>query len=1054
MQKLHIIVFILILVAGLPLTGAVTPEDVIYERALISHFGMSYTIRIEVTNPRYDGGVYGNFLNFSEELYPSEIYNITLNYNIISNRSVEVVGSIIIDIKPPKSSAKYDPSLIGSINSPEVLELPEEAKEVVRLIANNSGTYYELILRLNEFVSDYMIYDITYGTMEKYYLRNVSEIWETRRGVCKDYAKLLVAMLNYAGVKTAYVVGYLWDGDVLAVHEWVLAYDPENGWIPVDPTNDVNGMWFDGWLYPFLFPIQESKVYTPFLYLPFPVNPNDIKETVVFNSIQMQKWVATKGFVIEKERTPGIISGEDSGVVIYFPIKGTIFESLSRYVGDDFYMPYYFESNESVLVELDQFSGMKVPRMFTENLTVETSHSVIVTFSNATRTLTFQGVGEELYLVYNGKKLRGVFDPVSSTATFLLTGVNFTLSGDEIKIDTYKIPVTSTTNQNISVQYLFGYRVVDGYIYVLKVSGDVQELINSLSTYGFQLVKQKKDLIFVKHTQPAVILNINGEEMRISVNDLSTYTIKPMKVSGELKQGHVEVTMVFNTQLPISRYDLVTVPLIVNGGERHILFDGEINGDTMKIKIPLYPQDVKNDIKLNFFGVYDLRDYASLKIDEYSVDGVTFNSLYGDGFKFTIRFKAKLNNTVGTDVLKYYVPELNIISLEGDELVAEIPAFISRNDIKYGAKLTAEILGNVIEADLTPFEYFSFVPDSITVSLEKVYGNTYELRVTKRFAVNTDEDIMLLSMYYNTENTVEINGEKYPATSKEMNQNMIEYIVSIPVDKLWGGISVDGKDATVLVTYDVNPSIFSPSIKINAPLIKSALTCNKEYATVLVDDGFIVKVQIKSVYETVSCTYFDANITFEPKAPATYQVVFEDKDSIDDIKNKTAIYSEYTSVFVKVVVIGEAFPYNVLVDGKKIGSGVGNGEFKMIEGLREGKHKIEIVDTSTGVVVFREEFFVEKQTLMLFLLHNIYIVIGAVLIGSIVIGYLITHSTFSLVNDVTEKIRRRYPHAEFYRIVKKPRYNALYFIDRSIKAVIVVYTDKKGRILQIVEHNI
>ena len=72
----------------------------------------------------------------------------------------------------------------------------------------------------------------------------VEHILETGRGVCQDYAHLMIAIARSWGIPTRYVSGYLNptdqpDEQVLsnATHAWVECRLPELGWVGFDPTN-------------------------------------------------------------------------------------------------------------------------------------------------------------------------------------------------------------------------------------------------------------------------------------------------------------------------------------------------------------------------------------------------------------------------------------------------------------------------------------------------------------------------------------------------------------------------------------------------------------------------------------------------------------------------------------------------------------------------------------------------------------------------------------------------------------------------------------------------
>jgi transglutaminase-like putative cysteine protease len=73
-------------------------------------------------------------------------------------------------------------------------------------------------------------------------------VLETRRGVCQDFAHLMIACLRSRGLPARYVSGYLRtnapadkDGKKLvgdaASHAWVSVWSPPYGWIEFDPTN-------------------------------------------------------------------------------------------------------------------------------------------------------------------------------------------------------------------------------------------------------------------------------------------------------------------------------------------------------------------------------------------------------------------------------------------------------------------------------------------------------------------------------------------------------------------------------------------------------------------------------------------------------------------------------------------------------------------------------------------------------------------------------------------------------------------------------------------------
>jgi transglutaminase-like putative cysteine protease len=74
----------------------------------------------------------------------------------------------------------------------------------------------------------------------------VDHALESRRGVCQDYAHIMIALVRSLGIPSRYVSGYLFHraGETLrstegATHAWVEVYFPNLGWVGFDPTNNI-----------------------------------------------------------------------------------------------------------------------------------------------------------------------------------------------------------------------------------------------------------------------------------------------------------------------------------------------------------------------------------------------------------------------------------------------------------------------------------------------------------------------------------------------------------------------------------------------------------------------------------------------------------------------------------------------------------------------------------------------------------------------------------------------------------------------------------------------
>lgn len=90
--------------------------------------------------------------------------------------------------------------------------------------------------------------DFTYDSGATDISTELSELLQTRRGVCQDFAHLAIACLRSFALPARYVSGYLLTQPppgqpklmgADASHAWISAWAPETGWVDFDPTNNL-----------------------------------------------------------------------------------------------------------------------------------------------------------------------------------------------------------------------------------------------------------------------------------------------------------------------------------------------------------------------------------------------------------------------------------------------------------------------------------------------------------------------------------------------------------------------------------------------------------------------------------------------------------------------------------------------------------------------------------------------------------------------------------------------------------------------------------------------
>jgi transglutaminase-like putative cysteine protease len=69
------------------------------------------------------------------------------------------------------------------------------------------------------------------------------DVFRNRKGVCQDFAHVMIGVLRSVRLSARYVSGYVRSGGQFqgaqASHAWVSVYFPGTGWLDFDPTNNV-----------------------------------------------------------------------------------------------------------------------------------------------------------------------------------------------------------------------------------------------------------------------------------------------------------------------------------------------------------------------------------------------------------------------------------------------------------------------------------------------------------------------------------------------------------------------------------------------------------------------------------------------------------------------------------------------------------------------------------------------------------------------------------------------------------------------------------------------
>ena len=184
---------------------------------------------------------------FGNRVSRFSIEEVHTELNVVAETEVEV-RSNRVDLSrdpditdqsgiPAKTRLYCRPSLYVPIGIPEIQQFADQC------FTDGCGLI-EGTRALNERIFHEFVYDQHFSDVET----PVGLVLSEKRGVCQDFAHLMLACLRSKGIACRYVSGYLETDPPAgqpklmgadASHAWVSVFVPGTGWIDFDPTNGL-----------------------------------------------------------------------------------------------------------------------------------------------------------------------------------------------------------------------------------------------------------------------------------------------------------------------------------------------------------------------------------------------------------------------------------------------------------------------------------------------------------------------------------------------------------------------------------------------------------------------------------------------------------------------------------------------------------------------------------------------------------------------------------------------------------------------------------------------
>lgn len=176
------------------------------------------------------------------------MFNLITGHKELVIESKLIIRTLSAEKKEIKSKAVLDDLkkqlqddlMLLELASAREIELKKEINAIIKEFVIPGMTVAAIVEKCNEYIYKNFKYIKGITTIET----TIKEILKHRSGVCQDFAHVMLEILRTLGIPSRYVSGYICPNKngmrgEGATHAWVEAWIPGEGWIGIDPTNNV-----------------------------------------------------------------------------------------------------------------------------------------------------------------------------------------------------------------------------------------------------------------------------------------------------------------------------------------------------------------------------------------------------------------------------------------------------------------------------------------------------------------------------------------------------------------------------------------------------------------------------------------------------------------------------------------------------------------------------------------------------------------------------------------------------------------------------------------------
>ncbi|MBW4359079.1 transglutaminase family protein [Flavobacterium taihuense] len=182
---------------------------------------------------------YGNRVANFNNLNSHEEMVIESRMTVVVNHSLKIPAIDNITVKDLENEKSKNITLLR-LSYPEVIQKQQEIEAILAVINVANKPIIEIAQLCNHYIFNNFTYTKGITNVET----TIDEILEIKKGVCQDFAHVLLQLVRTLGIPARYVSGYIcpYESGLRgegATHAWIEIYTPTQGWLGLDPTNNI-----------------------------------------------------------------------------------------------------------------------------------------------------------------------------------------------------------------------------------------------------------------------------------------------------------------------------------------------------------------------------------------------------------------------------------------------------------------------------------------------------------------------------------------------------------------------------------------------------------------------------------------------------------------------------------------------------------------------------------------------------------------------------------------------------------------------------------------------